>query len=383
MTQEEMEAGYIHPARELSYEELVDGLRGAVTAGLVSERRNGDHALYCYTQRATYERAWDRFTTLARGLILDHRRERVVATPFEKFFNIGERADPIPELPFDVLEKLDGSLIVIWHDGAEWRCCTKGSFDSTQAKAARAWLRETGSDKLLTERDTYLAEWVAPDNRIVVPYERAELVLLSVFTDEGWEWSYPLLESAADRLGWRLARRYDFASLADLVSHAQRLPSTEEGFVLRFANGLRLKIKGEEYRRIHALISNCTPLAMWAAMEAGDNLENVRRDLPEEFWGDFDAITATLARQVDDLVSAVKRQADTVAALSDKEVGLRLREWLDPVRGLIFPYRKNGGLLLDHDRSRRAVFRAVRPTGNVLPGYVPSYAMNRVAEEDL
>lgn len=378
-----MTQSYVHPARTLAYDELLDGLTGVVAAGLVSERRNGDYALYCYTQRATYERAWDRFTTLARGLILDRKRQVVAATPFEKFFNLGERAEPIPETPFDVLEKVDGSLIIIWHDGEDWRCCTKGSFDSAQARSARAWLRETGSDVLLTERDTYLAEWVAPDNRIVVPYDKPELVLLSVFTDEGWEWSYPLLEGVADRLGWRLAKRHDFASLTDLVTHAQRLPVTEEGFVVRFENGLRLKIKGDEYRRVHALISNCTPLAMWEAMLAGDNLENVRRELPEEFWGDFDAIVATLTGQVDEIVLAVKQQADAVASLTDKEVGLRLGQWEDPVRGLIFPYRKNGGTLLQNDKSRRAIFRAVRPTGNALAGYTPSYAMNRVVEESL
>jgi RNA ligase len=32
-------------------------------------------------------------------------------------------------------------------------------------------------------------------------------------------------------------------------------------------------------------------------------------------------------------------------------------------------------------RSREVVFRAIRPTGNVLPGYVPSYALGRVLDE--
>jgi RNA ligase len=32
-------------------------------------------------------------------------------------------------------------------------------------------------------------------------------------------------------------------------------------------------------------------------------------------------------------------------------------------------------------RSREVVFRAIRPTGNVLPGYVPSFALGRVLDE--
>ena len=79
---------YRHPARLLSYREVVEGLAAAKAAGLVSERNDHDHSLFCYTQRATYERAWDEFTLMARGLILDRRRECVVATPFAKFFGM-------------------------------------------------------------------------------------------------------------------------------------------------------------------------------------------------------------------------------------------------------------------------------------------------------
>jgi hypothetical protein len=43
-----------------------------------------------------------------------------------------------------------------------------------------------------------------------------------------------------------------------------------QGFVVRFADGLRLKLKGSEYRRIHALISRRTPLAMGEGLNASD-----------------------------------------------------------------------------------------------------------------
>jgi RNA ligase len=102
------------------------------------------------------------------------------------------------------------------------------------------------------------------------------------------------LGATADPLGWPVARRHAFASFSELVEHARGLPKTEEGFVIRFVDGLRLKLKGDEYKRIHALISRCTPLAMWEAMQAGDDMQAIRRDLPEEFWDDFDAITSTV-----------------------------------------------------------------------------------------
>ena len=79
-------------------------------------------------------------------------------------------------------------------------------------------------------------------------------------------------------------------------------------------------------------------------------------------------------------MSVWRRVAESLKGVSDKDIGLRLNT-LDPdVRPFIFAWRKQGGDLLA-GRSREVLFRAVRPTGNVLPGYVPSYAMNRVMEE--
>jgi putative RNA ligase len=149
---------------------------------------------------------------------------------------------------------------------------------------------------------------------------------------------------------------------------------------LRFSDGDRIKVKGEEYCRIYRLVSPLTPLAMWEAMQAGDDLEALRRDLPEEFRADFDAIIAVLQRKLDDLIEAVRVQAELVAGLSDKEVRLRLDSIPTGVRRFIFPYGKSGGNLLA-GRTCDLAFRITRPDANRLEGYVPSYAMNRVMEE--
>lgn len=314
----------IHPARRIPFGQLRRGVENAVAAKRVSVRYLGDHALYCYTPSAVYDRAWDEITTLARGLIIDWRRERVVATPFPKFFNIGERADePIPDLPFEVFEKHDGSLIILWHDGERWRTATKGSLDSDQSRAAAAWLADRDLSSLLPGF-TYLAEWVGPSNRIVVPYEREELILLAVYDNEGHEYNSILVRQAADVLGWRCVERHLFESLSDLVEHASTLPHTREGFVVRFTDGRRLKIKGDEYRRIHALISRCTPLGVWEALMAGDDIAALRQHLPDEFLGDLDQINVLLSQRVAAIADDVASAAARVAGWSDKEVGLHL-----------------------------------------------------------
>jgi putative RNA ligase len=368
----------IHPARQIPFDELVAGLRQAREQRLVYERHGPEELrLYVYSEHCVFEGAWTPITLAARGLILDMAARRIVATPFPKFFNFGERGEKAPDLPFETLEKLDGSLIIIFHHGGRWRAATKGSFTSSQAQWAQDHLDRRDLAPL-RPGTTYLAEAVYPENRIVVRYAEPALVMLAAYGEDGTELPTAGIDAVAGSIGLRAAKRHAFASLVSLVEHAQRLPRSEEGFVLRFENGHRLKVKGAEYRRIHALISRCTPLAMWEAMLAGDDMEAIRRDLPEEFWADFDAIVALLGAS---LVAEVTAAAQSVAQLPDKEVGLKLPGFDERVRGFIFAYRKSGGDLLGTPRARQGVFRAIRPTANVLEGYVPSHAMSRLIEE--
>jgi RNA ligase len=341
-----------HPARTMPFDQLWNGLQQAKAERMVSENVGSDGLrLFCYSDSCVYEKGWNDITMLARGVILDPANKRVVATPFPKFFNVGEKADTIPDLPFETFEKLDGSLIILFHYKGEWRTATKGSLGSDQAKWATAQIRDHDLSALDTET-TYLAEAVYPENRIVVHYSYTGLVLLGAYRGDGAEVGYDELVALGGRLGWRVAKRYSFTSVSELLALAKTLPPSEEGFVLRFSNGLRLKVKGDEYCRIHRLVSRLTPLAMWEAMQAGDDLEAIRRQLPEEFWADFDNIIAILQRHVAELIAAVKTQADTVADLSDKDVGLRLDTFPAQVRRFIFPYRKaEGDLLTGRNRS--------------------------------
>ncbi len=369
-----------HPAATMPISDLLAGMDAAHAAGMVSRRVDPatGRVLFCYTNRCVYDNGWDEFSLLARGLIVHPGEQRVVAMPFPKFFNAGERGGTIPDLPFETFEKVDGSLAIIHHHAGRWRVATKGAFDSSQAAWAEARLtgRETGA---LVPGTTYLAEAVYPENRIVIRYPEAALVMLAAYRENGEEIPFDELSATAADLGWRMAQRYSYATFADLVTDARTLPATSEGFVLRFVDGLRLKVKGDEYRRIHALISRCTPLAMWDALAAGDDMDAIRRALPEEFWGDFDSIVSILRGQLTTLTDRIEATAAQTEGLSDRDLGLSLATYPEDVRPFLFAWRKAKGRI--EGKTRQLLFRAIRPTGNVLPGYVPSYAMNRVMED--
>src|SRR5579884_3064657 len=110
-----------HPARVMSYDELRAGLLEAERACNVVAAREEGLEVYTYTNGCRFENRWDLFSLLARGLVLDPQAGRVVATPFPKFFNYGELIPTLPDEPFEVTEKIDGSLGTLFHHKGRWR----------------------------------------------------------------------------------------------------------------------------------------------------------------------------------------------------------------------------------------------------------------------
>jgi RNA ligase len=375
-----------HPARLIPYDTLYANLEKLLEEGVL-RKGTGDEGLviYCYSEKCTFEKAWDETTLIARGIILDTINKCVVATPFPKFFNAGENGEAIPDLPFETFEKLDGSLIIVFYHNGRWKCATKGSLNSEQAQWATRWIGEDDVGSWLQEGTTYLAECIYPENRIVVRYteDKTGLHLLGGYREDGTEIEYEELRRLGTALSWSIVARHSYSHISEILAQCSTLPVDREGFVIRFNNGHRLKIKGDEYCRIHRMVSRLTPLAIWENMWAdldGSKLIEFRKELPEEFWADFDNIIALLTKQIHSIGIEVATAAIETAHLSDKEIGLMLDTFSPIVRKFIFPYRKNGGKLLE-GRVRDAMYRYIRPDSNRLDGYVPSSSMSRIAEE--
>ena len=69
---------------------------------------------------ATNLKHWNEYTLKARGIIFDSETGECIALPFKKFFNVNETQNTLignlPQEPFEVFDKLDGSLgISYWH----------------------------------------------------------------------------------------------------------------------------------------------------------------------------------------------------------------------------------------------------------------------------
>ena len=138
-------------------------------------------------------------------------------------------------------------------------------------------------------------------------------------------------------------------------------------------NGYRLKIKGDEYCRIHRLISNVTPLRIWESMLAGDDMEALKNELPEEFRDTIDEYVQVFTDSFKEFVADVIRVYAKVKDLSDKELGLWIADKFNntpkDIKDCMFLMRKKDFLNLlcvTESKSRRRVFMTFRPKGNLI-----------------
>jgi RNA ligase len=61
--------------------------------------------------------------------------------------------------------------------------------------------------------------------------------------------------------------------------------TNKEGFVLRFQPGnFRMKIKFEEYVRLHKVMTNLSTTAVWEVLSIGGSMDNLLKDVPDEFY---------------------------------------------------------------------------------------------------
>lgn len=236
-----------------------------------------DLYIYNYTPKAQYERLWNDVTLQCRGLILDGNGG-VVARPFRKFFNL-EEVSNLPAEPFEVYEKLDGSLGILYWAGEQAFIATRGSFTSEQSRKANQILHARYGHVLprLERKHTYLFEIIYPENRIVVDYgPQEDLVLLAVIeTATGRE--LPLIE-----VGFPVVERYN--GLINLATIREKAARNKEGFVVKFASGYRVKVKFAEYVRLHRILTRVSSKHIWEYLRDDRPMEELLEQVPDEFY---------------------------------------------------------------------------------------------------
>lgn len=272
-----------------------------------------------YTANTIYSGDWDPVTLYARGIVFDKDTGKVLAYPFEKFFNFGELVDDQSNLTtlahdviahqgydnllrdistqsFRVMDKLDGSLGIMFWTGKKWLIKTAGSFESEQALWANNWAADNIDVTKLDKNCTYMFEIIYDEDVHPIKYDFEGLVLLGINDNTTMkEKPFTDIVHTAFELKINHAEVLEFSKFLEVVTYAKKLPNTKEGVVVTFDNGFKVKIKGDEFLALQRIFHYLSPAVIWENFDwenaessydiADQYAEDFIKNIPEELTG--------------------------------------------------------------------------------------------------
>jgi RNA ligase len=196
-----------------------------------------------------------------RGIILDESDNwNVVCYTYSKFFNVQETlAAPIDWSNASVQEKLDGSIIQLYHYRGEWLVATSGTPDAQTPIGDYGmtfydmfWrvFRMPPPELALDKKYCYAFELCCPENRVVVQHKESRLVLHGIRDlvtmqeidplDTEWEGCF------------ETPKTFPITSIDECLEAAKHLdPLSQEGYVVCDSNFNRVKVKSPAYLALH------------------------------------------------------------------------------------------------------------------------------------
>ncbi len=347
-----------------------------VNDGYIRKSENENLVLYNYTEKCTYERYWNEYTLQARGLIFDKKTQELIARPFVKFFNLGENEESLlKNLPlnqkYEAYEKVDGSLGVVYYYNNKWNIATRGSLNSEQAIEGQKIIQKYNT-KYLDKKFTYLVEIIYPENKIIVDYgDEKKLILLGCRnTKTGDEKNYCYLEDLSKKIGMEISKKYNY-SIDEMIKLQKTLSKDEEGFVVKFENNLRVKIKGDQYLKLAKIVANISPISLWEVMEKGKVSEKYLAQIPEEILPDINPIKEKLELSFLNIEKEIEKEIeklpfnlkDDLSDDSRKELALHIKEKKYEHSQVFFPIFNEQRKVVE-----KYIMKKIRPHSNKIIG---------------
>lgn len=227
----------------------------------IKVKRDGDYILLKYNQLSSDFSL--PIVRECRGSIFylnQHGKYECVCRAFDKFGNYGESY--VPEIDWDnavVEEKVDGSLMKVWHHNNQWHVSTNGTIDAYKAEVDDAGLTfgDLFDEAILLDKhkffgglnpnSVHMFELVSPKSRATISYPHTELYYLGS-RDMHTMKEYKVYDS---ELMWMYGVHYPkifpLHTIEDCLSYVKTMTKDEEGFVIRDTHFNRIKLKSPEY----------------------------------------------------------------------------------------------------------------------------------------
>lgn len=149
----------------------------------------------------------------------------------------------------------------------------------------------------------------------------------------GKELSRKECELEAKRIGFPICKAFSY-SLCELQALQKTLSHQQEGFVVLFSNGLRVKFKGEAYIQMNRILNSMNIKTVWEAMEDGKINMGYMHSVPEEIKEEAESFKKVLEEQFQQILDQANNELSILpvrpTSENDKEafktIGLFMKE---------------------------------------------------------
>ena len=278
---------------------------------------------------------WTQDNKHMRSVVVNYAGE-VISAGFPKFTNWGENPDhfPVPNsLKYcTVVEKLDGSLLIVSKYNGQYILRTRGTVDaSTMANGHELEIfKNTILSKLADNNDTWdysvLFEWLSPINKIVLNYgDEPSWRLIGFINHINYSLAQQdMLDAMAKKYGFDRPPTYTFSDVQDLLKDVDQWRG-KEGVVVYSNNDQMLhKVKGAWYLALHHMKSELSNIEkvidVW--------LEQGMPDYQTFYNYIFTTFDYELAEQCRGMISRIcdaKKEVDLIVSGMNEFVNNRLK----------------------------------------------------------
>ena len=212
---------------------------------------------------------WNKDNKVFRSSVWDATGE-LISAGFPKFTNWGENPEvfPLPDTlnGATIVEKVDGSLLIVSKWKGQYILRTRGTIDATKFDNGheleifkQKFLPVL--DKMMRGQETWpesvLFEWVSPTQKIILSYgDEPDWYLVGSVLHSTYELAKQhVLDAIAEGQGWKRPTTYNFPSIEDLLANVEQWKG-KEGVCIYFNAGQSiLKCKSSWYLALHHMKS--------------------------------------------------------------------------------------------------------------------------------
>ena len=149
-------------------------------------------------------------------------------------------------------------------------------------------------------------------NRIVVDYGNMyDLVLLTAIeTASSFELAYDDLLRIYSKY-FTVVKKYDL-TINNLNDLKRLEEDNKEGFVVKFEDGFRVKVKFTEYVRLHGILTNVSNLTIWEHLKSNYNFDELLDRVPDEFYDWLQKTVNVLQTKFNDIEREALKEFQTI-----------------------------------------------------------------------